>query len=76
MAMADRPWRPGADIDFLRPGRIGAILVAEALERASAGRSGIYDVIVRDKASGDVPAVMRGRSRVIGGSIRPSGEAG
>lgn len=59
----------GADIDFLRPGLIGTTLTAEAIESAASGRTGIYDITVRDTASGDVVAVMRGRSRVIGGSF-------
>ena len=53
----------GADISFVRPARAGDLLVAYAKERATSGRSGIYDVTVtRD---GDVVAEFRGRSRVI-----------
>jgi acyl-CoA thioesterase len=52
-----------ADIDFLRPTGTGDVLTAYARERATTGRSGIYDVTVtRD---GDVVAEFRGRSRVI-----------
>ncbi|MDR2987623.1 MAG: hydroxyphenylacetyl-CoA thioesterase PaaI [Nocardiopsaceae bacterium] len=54
----------GADITFVAPVREGAVLVAEAAERVSFGRSGIYDVTVR---SGDqVVAEFRGRSRAAG----------
>jgi acyl-CoA thioesterase len=54
----------GADISFVAPVREGAVLVAEATERVSFGRSGIYDVTVR---SGDrVVAEFRGRSRAAG----------
>ena len=54
----------GADISFVAPVREGAVLVAEATERVSFGRSGIYDVTVR---SGDrVVAEFRGRSRATG----------
>jgi acyl-CoA thioesterase len=54
----------GADISFVAPVREGAVLVAEAAERVSFGRSGIYDVTVR---SGDrVVAEFRGRSRAAG----------
>jgi acyl-CoA thioesterase len=53
----------GADISFLRPTGPGDLLVASARERATSGRSGIYDVTVtRD---GDVVAEFRGRSRVL-----------
>jgi acyl-CoA thioesterase len=54
----------GADISFVAPVRAGAVLVADATERVSFGRSGIYDVTVR---SGDqVVAEFRGRSRAAG----------
>jgi acyl-CoA thioesterase len=53
----------GADITFLRPARAGDLLEAYAQERASSGRSGIYDVTVRHE--GDAVAEFRGRSRVI-----------
>ncbi|ROP34485.1 hydroxyphenylacetyl-CoA thioesterase PaaI [Couchioplanes caeruleus] len=53
----------GADVAFLRPTAEGDVLEARAQERATSGRSGIYDVTVtRD---GDVVAEFRGRSRVI-----------
>jgi len=53
-------------ISYLAPAAPGADLVAEATEVARAGRSGLYDVIVRD---GDtVIAVFRGASRVISGA--------
>src|SRR3954449_11732418 len=41
------------DIVFLRPAHAGDELVATAVERTRAGRSGIYDVIVR-RADGQV----------------------
>jgi acyl-CoA thioesterase len=57
----------GADIEFLRPTAAGDVLTASARERATSGRSGIYDVTVtRD---GEVIAEFRGRSRVL----RPGG---
>jgi acyl-CoA thioesterase len=53
----------GADITFLRPATAGDVLEAHAAERASSGRSGVYDVTVtRD---GDVIAEFRGRSRAV-----------
>jgi acyl-CoA thioesterase len=46
--------RPGfsvhADIAFIRPARAGAELAAHATERTFDGRSGIYDVEVRDNS--------------------------
>ena len=53
-----------AAIDFIRPGRIGERLTAGAEERARAGRSVVYDVIVATEAGATV-AMLRGRSRVI-----------
>ncbi len=54
-----------ADIRFLRPTRVGDVLVAEAVERQRFGRNGIYDVTVR--CDGDIVAEFRGDSRVIPG---------
>jgi len=57
----------GADIVFVAPAQRGDILVAEARERASYGRNGIYDVTVR--RGDDLIAEFRGRSRQLPGSI-------
>jgi acyl-CoA thioesterase len=54
----------GADISFLAPVREGDVLTATASQRASYGRSGIYDVTVR--RGDEVVAEFRGRSRTIG----------
>lgn len=59
----------GADITFLRPGALGEELVATAVERALAGRSGLYDVTVR--AGGAVIAEFRGRTRQVPGLAGP-----
>jgi acyl-CoA thioesterase len=59
----------GAEIHFISPARKGETLVAVARERASAGRSGVYDIEVTDRASGRIVALFRGRSRRIDGSI-------
>lgn len=64
----------GADIDFVRPGRVGERLVAVAEERVRAGRSGVYDVTVTTE-DGEMVAVLRGRSRVVGGAILPESQA-
>jgi acyl-CoA thioesterase len=53
-------------IAYLRPGRLGETLTAEAVERARAGRSGIYDVRVSG-ADDEVVAEFRGHSRTTGG---------
>ena len=51
-----------AEIVFVRPGRDGDELVAEARERVTFGRSGVYDVTVRG-SGGEVIAEFRGHSR-------------
>jgi acyl-CoA thioesterase len=55
-------------ITFLAPGRLGMRLIAEASERHRAERSGIYDITVREEASGAVIAEFRGHSRTLPGS--------
>jgi acyl-CoA thioesterase len=55
-------------VTFLRPGRAGERLTAQAVERAREGRSGIYDVTVRDEA-GAVLAEFRGHSRSVPGTL-------
>jgi len=65
----------GAEIHFISPARKGETLVAVARERASAGRSGIYDIEVTESASGRLIALFRGRSHRIEGSIVDPGEA-
>lgn len=57
-------------IQFLRPARRGDRLVAESIERALAGRSGVYDTTVRT-ADGAVIAEFRGHSRLIEGAVCP-----
>jgi acyl-CoA thioesterase len=58
----------GCDITFVRSARLGEVLVAEAVERAVFGRSGLTDVTVRAEESGELVAEFRGRSRTIGRS--------
>ncbi len=55
-------------IDFVAPGRENDTLVAEAVERSLAGRTGVYDVIVRDGA-GRTIALFRGKSYRIAGEV-------
>ncbi len=56
-----------AQIDFIAPAREGETLVAEAIERTAAGRSGVYDVTVH--ADGRMIALFRGKSHRIGGQV-------
>jgi len=65
----------GAEIHFISPAKKGETLVAVARERASAGRSAIYDIEVTDSASGRLIALFRGRSHRIEGSIVDTGKA-
>jgi acyl-CoA thioesterase len=60
----------GCDITFVSPARRGDVLVAEAVERAVFGRSGLTDVSVRVEGSGALVAELRGRSRTIGPAPR------
>ena len=60
----------GADIAFLRPVPLGAELVAEAVERAKTGRSGLYDVTVR--LGDEAVAEFRGRTRQVPGLPPPA----
>lgn len=68
-------------IDFLAPAQIGDTLIAEAVERSLAGRTGVYDITVRNHA-GRTIALFRGKSYRIAGEVvmadeqqnnRPSG---
>jgi acyl-CoA thioesterase len=60
-------------ITFIRPGRLGDVLVARAREISRSGRSGIYDVQVT--AGSEVIAEFRGHSRTIGGTWLPQNDA-
>ena len=52
-------------ITYLRPAHLGDTLVAQATERATEGRTGIYDVRVTI-ADGVIVAEMRGHTRALG----------
>lgn len=58
----------GAAIEFLRPAREGDLLTAVATERWRAGRSGIYEIEVRNQ-DGETVALFRGRSHQVSGSL-------
>lgn len=51
----------GFSIDLLAPGRLGDVLTACCTEVSKAGRTGVYDVEVRNQL-GERIAVFRGRS--------------
>ena len=55
----------GCEITFVTSGRLDDVLVAEARERVTYGRSGITDVTVRRESDGAVVAEFRGRSRSL-----------
>lgn len=57
-------------VTFLRPAHLGDTLIAEATERVREGRSGIYDVCVRNLA-GEIIAEFRGHSRTLGQKFFP-----
>ena len=57
-------------ISYLNPAQGGDRLTAHATERQRAGRSGIYDVVVK-RADGTVIAEFRGHARAIEGTLVP-----
>jgi acyl-CoA thioesterase len=59
----------GCSIDYLGPGQQGDVLTATAEERSRRGRTGIYDITVRNQHGHDV-ALFRGRSHKIRGTVR------
>jgi acyl-CoA thioesterase len=54
-----------ASIEFLHPAREGDRLTADAAEIHRSGRSGLYDVVVRNQ-HGEQVAVFRGRAHATG----------
>lgn len=58
----------GCSIDFVAPGKEGDTLTAEAVERSRSGRTGVYDITVRDGA-GKTVALFRGKSYTISGEV-------
>ncbi len=64
----DNTFAAGAAIEFLAPGREGDLLTASASERWRAGRSGIYEIEVRNDR-GEAIALFRGRSHQVAGRL-------
>jgi len=58
----------GCTIDYLAPGRAGDVLVAEAVEQALSGKTGVYDVVVSN-AEGRKLALFRGKSHRVSGVV-------
>ena len=56
----------GLSVDFLAPAQIGDLLSADATEVSLRGRTGVYDVTVRNQR-GEPIAVFRGRSHALPG---------
>lgn len=55
----------GAAIDFLRPGHLGDVLTATAIERQRGRRNGVYDVAVKNQDGREL-ALFRGKSVATG----------
>lgn len=55
----------GADIIFVAAASLGDVLLADATQRTSYGRSGITDVTISRESDGAVIAEFRGRSRSL-----------
>jgi acyl-CoA thioesterase len=56
----------GFSVDLLAPAREGDVLTATASEMSKAGRTGVYDVEVRNQR-GERIAIFRGRSYTLKG---------
>jgi acyl-CoA thioesterase len=55
----------GLSVDFLAPVHRGDVLTADAVEVALSGRTGVYDIVVTNRAGVRV-ALVRGRSARLG----------
>jgi acyl-CoA thioesterase len=62
----------GFSVDFVAPARAGDLLTAQASELSKAGRTGVYDVEVRNQR-GERIAVFRGRSYTLKGKPAVAG---
>jgi len=65
----------GCSIDFLAPAREGDTLTATGRERSLAGRTGVYDIEVRNQ-HGQTIALFRGKSYRIKGHVVDDAAAG
>jgi len=58
----------GCAIDFVAPAREGDVLKAKARERSVSGRTGVYDIEVKNQ-NGETVALFRGKSYRIKGHV-------
>ena len=58
----------GCAIDFMAPAREGDVLTAVARERSVSGRTGVYDIEVKNQR-GETIALFRGKSYRIKGHV-------
>jgi acyl-CoA thioesterase len=58
----------GCSIEFVAPAREGDVLIAVGHERSASGRTGVYDIEVRNQR-GESVALFRGRSHRVKGHI-------
>ena len=56
----------GLTVDFLAPVQGGDLLTADAVEVSRSGRTGVYDIVVTNRAGARV-ALVRGRSATLTG---------
>ncbi|MFC0254292.1 hydroxyphenylacetyl-CoA thioesterase PaaI [Massilia consociata] len=63
----------GCTIDYLAPGFEGDVLVAEAVEQALQGKTGVYDITVTNQ-DGRKVALFRGKSHRVSGLVAEVGE--
>ncbi len=62
----------GCSIDFMAPAREGDVLTAIGEERSTSGRTGVYDIEVRNQ-HGETVALFRGKSHRIKGQVIAEG---
>ena len=63
----------GASIQFLAPGKVGDVLTAVAYERSRGGKTGVYDIEIKNQLSTTV-ALFRGNSYQIKGQLIATGD--
>ena len=62
----------GFDVNLIAAGRLGDVLTATASEISKAGRTGVYDVAVKNQL-GQAVAAFRGRSYTLKGKVLVEG---
>lgn len=65
----------GCSIEYLAPAHAGDVLRASGVERSRSGRTGVYDIEVRDQHE-RVVALFRGKSYRIDGHVVPEATQG